>query len=167
MLTDIDQSRLRPDLINMIINGGAGSTRLAEGVYDTGLNFGHTLKSAGVLKSDSPFHPWDEDRPLLGDSDAATVKYWDEYGQRPADTGVCDNWEQIIEKWPEIVESDRHFIISLAKWERASEPASGGWRWHKWGDYIGAHEPQCEYLHDEPEIESVCTFHIYEVRADQ
>jgi hypothetical protein len=40
----------------------------------------------------------------------------------------------------------------------------GGWRWHKWGPYIGTQEPKCEYIHDEPEIEEVFTYHVYELK---
>jgi len=43
------------------------------------------------------------------------------------------------------------------------EPTDGGWRWHKWGEYIGTQNPQMEYIHDEPEIEKVYVYHIYEL----
>ena len=26
---------------------------------------------------------------------------------------------------------------------------TGGWRWHKWGPYLGKHIPQCQYLNEE------------------
>lgn len=159
----IDISGVRQDPLDVLINGRASETRLAEGVYETGWGFDHSLERAGLLKERYPFHPLDEERPLLGDDDAAAVQYWDEYGQRPADTGVCDQWEQIVERWPEIRDSDRKFVISLCRVTKAAQPESGGWRWHKWGDYIGRFEPQCEYLHDEPEIDAVYTFHVYEV----
>lgn len=38
---------------------------------------------------------------------------------------------------------------------RAEQSPEGGWRWHKWGEYIGDHTPTAEYLYDEPEIERV------------
>ena len=37
------------------------------------------------------------------------------------------------------------------------------WRWHKWGPYIGTKEPKCEYLYDEPEIDKVVIFELYEI----
>lgn len=161
MLTDIGS--VPQDPFDSLINGRQSGNRLAEGVYETGWGFDHSLERAGLLKSRDPFHPLDERRPLLGDDGAAAAKYWDEYNARPADTGVCDRWEQIVEKWPEIQTSDRHFVISVSRVTKAAQPESGGWRWHKWGDYIGTHEPQCEYLHDEPQVEAIYTFHVYEV----
>lgn len=32
----------------------------------------------------------------------------------------------------------------------------------KWGEYIGKHNPQCEYLYDEVGIEQVYCYHVYE-----
>jgi len=76
--------------------------------------------------------------------------------------GVCDSVEQLLEKCPELEKSDRKFLITLTRIHRDSQPAEGGWRWHKWGEYIGAQKPSCEYIHDEPEIKQVFCFHIYE-----
>lgn len=76
--------------------------------------------------------------------------------------GVCDSAEQLLSKCPELEASDRQFIVTLTPITKATQPPEGGWRWHKWGEYIGTQDPQCEYLHDEPSIEKVCVFHIYE-----
>ncbi len=78
--------------------------------------------------------------------------------------GVCDSPEQLLELLPEVVKTgERKFVISMVRLDKKDEE-DGGWRWHKWGEYIGKQEPQCEYLHDEPVIETVYTFHIYEVK---
>jgi hypothetical protein len=42
-----------------------------------------------------------------------------------------------------------------------------GWRYHKWGDYIGSQNPQSEYLYDDTHIDAVWTFHIYELVEGQ
>lgn len=76
--------------------------------------------------------------------------------------GVCDNVEQIIARCPELVTSPRQFLITVHRVVRSEQEPDGGWRWHKWGDYIGVHSPTTEYLYDEPEIEQVLVFHIYE-----
>ena len=76
--------------------------------------------------------------------------------------GVCDSYEQILEQCPEIVNSERKFVITLAEICKDDQPDEGGWRWCKWGEYIGVHEPQCEYLYDEPVVEKVFCYHIYE-----
>lgn len=78
--------------------------------------------------------------------------------------GVCDSYEQILEQCPELVDStDREFVITLTPVVKADQPAEGGWRWHKWGDYIGNLDPQYEYIYDEPFIEKVYCYHIYEL----
>lgn len=78
--------------------------------------------------------------------------------------GVCDSVEQLLQKCPALVEDGRQFVITVAQISRADQPSDGGWCWHKWGEYIGDKSPQCEYLHDEPEIEEVLVYHIYEKR---
>lgn len=46
---------------------------------------------------------------------------------------------------------------------KADQTHDGGWRWNKWwGPYIGSQRPQFEYLYDEPEIDEVFCYHIYE-----
>jgi len=77
--------------------------------------------------------------------------------------GVCDNITQLLEKCPELeADENRQFTVTLTPvWKNAQE-SSGGWRWHKWGDYIGTQDPQHEYLYDEEGIDLVYCFHIYE-----
>lgn len=76
--------------------------------------------------------------------------------------GVCDNINQLLTACPELETSDRKFVIALTSVQRKKQSSEGGWRWHKWGPYIGKQNPQCEYLYDEPEIEEVFCYHIYE-----
>lgn len=79
--------------------------------------------------------------------------------------GVCDSFEQIFERCPEIVnDSTRGFFVFVTRLRKDEQSSEGGWRWHKWGEYIGTQEPTCEYLYDEPVIEQVYTFHVYEVK---
>jgi hypothetical protein len=77
--------------------------------------------------------------------------------------GVCDTPDQICERFPLETLPGAYFVSFVRLLKRDQDP-EGGWRWHKWGEYIGTQKPQCEYLYDEPEIEEVHTFHIYEVK---
>lgn len=43
------------------------------------------------------------------------------------------------------------------------EPPKDGWRWHKWGPYIGTQEPKAEYLYDEPTITLIYTYTIIQL----
>lgn len=78
--------------------------------------------------------------------------------------GVCDSPEQFMRKlgWKLADDRRRSFVISFVQLKKANESPGGGWRWHKWGPYIGEQDPQCEYLYDEPVIEEVWTYHVYE-----
>lgn len=76
--------------------------------------------------------------------------------------GVCDSLEQLLEVYPELENSDRKFVVTMSEVIKANQPVRDGWRWHKWGNYIGSHEIQCEYLYNEKDIESVWVYHIYE-----
>lgn len=77
--------------------------------------------------------------------------------------GVCDNYQQILKKCKELKNPNRNFVISLMPIEKKTQPEDGGWRWHKWGPYIGKQKPTHEYIYDEPKIEKVYCYHIYEL----
>lgn len=77
--------------------------------------------------------------------------------------GVCDNANQILATYPELVDSERRFTVTLCEVRREAQSETGGWRWHKWGRYIGTFDAQCEYLYDEVGIERVFCYHIYEL----
>ncbi len=73
--------------------------------------------------------------------------------------GVADNIEQIKERFEPIIYLEEHqFVISFVRLQKKNE-TERGWRWHKWGEYIGTQKPQCEYLYNEPEIEEVLVYH--------
>lgn len=79
--------------------------------------------------------------------------------------GVADNLKQIVDFYNANEEGffkGNHVITCFEVHRNPEEPYSG-WRWHKWGRYIGTQKPMCEYLNDEPEIESVICFSIYKV----
>ena len=66
--------------------------------------------------------------------------------------GVADNIEQILNYHKEeFIDTPEKYILFYTKIYQHKENAGewGGWRWHKWGPYIGNLNPQCEYLDDE------------------
>ena len=79
--------------------------------------------------------------------------------------GVCDTIDQVKEKYSKWLNDPKlKFCISFTKVTKAEQPADGGWRWHKWGEYIGTKEPQYEYLYDEgDDIHEVYCYHIYQL----
>lgn len=64
--------------------------------------------------------------------------------------------------------SDRKFAVGFNPIEQDPENPGGGWRWHKWGSYIGKHDVQYEYLDDEDLSDIgqnyILCFHIYEFK---
>lgn len=169
MLKDIVLDGFEMSPIEAIINGYRTPKRIAEGVYtETGFNFHHSLRNMGYDVNEWTFE--DEGRALWqlltvdNIDDEQRDALFAKAKSLPASYGVCDNWEQIVETWPELEDDPRHFIIALQEIRRDEQPERGGWRWHKWGEYIGTQDSQMEYLHDEPEIETVYVFHIYEIK---
>lgn len=87
-----------------------------------------------------------------------------------AQYGVADSVEQIKEYFKdEIDDPNRKFFVSMTPvfQHLENKGKGGGWRWHKWGEYIGKLNPQYEHLDDEefgPDFKYVICFHIYEVK---
>ena len=77
--------------------------------------------------------------------------------------GVCDTIDQVKEKYSQWLNlPDMKFCISFTKVTKSEQGPVGGWRWHKWGPYIGSKTPQHTYLYDEDDsIQEVLIFHIY------
>ncbi len=82
--------------------------------------------------------------------------------------GVADNASQVIEHF-KAIEKERGIdfgdcVICLRPIRKDKQPSDGGWRWHKWGEYIGVKNPQCEYIYDEDDsIKFVWCFHLYSI----
>lgn len=86
------------------------------------------------------------------------------------DYGVADNVEQIKKHFNKYINnSNEKYIISITPvvQHKENKGEGGGWRWHKWGEYIGILNPQCEYLDDEEfgeDFKYVLCFSIYKVK---
>lgn len=84
--------------------------------------------------------------------------------------GVADTPQQILE-YPKhlnyFIKSKRHFVCCMTEIHKKDQPKRDGWRWHKWGSYIGNHQIMCEYLYDEIGINSVLLYHFYEILLEK
>lgn len=86
-----------------------------------------------------------------------------------AQYGVADSVEQIKNYFREEVEDpDKAYFIAVTPvfQDPGRKGKGGGWRWHKWGEYIGELDIKCEYLDDEDfgkDFDCVLTFHIYPI----
>ena len=63
---------------------------------------------------------------------------------------------------------DRKYAVGFNPIKQDPNNPGGGWRWHKWGGYIGKHNICCEYLDDEDlsdiNQDYILVFHIYEFK---
>jgi hypothetical protein len=162
MLTDVTFKRGDDDttLILAIIGQGGGTVeRVRRGIYKSRcFSFDHLITE----KVRDPFY--EAHKRIENGEDFCTVCE-EEYGNRLGglgEYGVCDNIEQVLNRF-DFEADERVFVINFVEIRRDEQPADGGWRWHKWGEYIGTQDPQCEYIHDEPKIESVFCYHVYEI----
>ena len=143
MLIDDPAALAADPILNMVatVNGSEPSRRIRQGIYQIG-HFGGSYFMAHL-----------EHYPNIEIGDFGPCCY-----------GVCDSPEQLLATCPELESSPRRFVVSMNRLLKARMHPEGGWRWHKWGPYIGEQKPECEYLFDEPTIEEVWTFHIYEAK---
>ena len=78
--------------------------------------------------------------------------------------GVCDSPDQFIDRYEKGLEEDpRRLFVTFYRVAKANEPPKYGWRWRKWGPYIGDKTPQHEYLAEEDE--SFVSIYCYHVRV--
>lgn len=146
MLVNINVGRGDP-ILDMIAQVNGNSTDIINvdvGIYQIGdFSFDMRLKQYNV-------------------NEYAEVNNGDEYF---GSYGVCDDVENFKDKLKHIIDDKvRKFVVSFTPIEKSTESPRGGWRWHKWGDYIGNKNPQHEYIYDEDDsITKVYVYHIYQI----
>jgi hypothetical protein len=146
MLVDEPRVLRSHPILSMIaaMNGNyAVDQQISEGVYQVG-HFG----SSDFLRDGY------EDFPDLGEH---------------SEYGVCDDLENLMDVLGDTLrDPKRRFVVTLTPVQRDpnNKGKGGGWRWHKWGPYIGAFEPQHEYLDDEEGIDCVYCYRVYEQKIE-
>lgn len=104
--------------------------------------------------------PWEEIQALTEEERTALLSERNR-GANANSYGVADSIEQIYQHYRFLEASPTKYAI-MCKTIYADN--SGGWRWHKWGKYIGKHEIKCEYIADEVGIEKVIIFSVVEIK---
>lgn len=82
--------------------------------------------------------------------------------------GVCDSPKQFVDRYKDALAADpvRTFFTTFTHIRKnpSNRGQGGGWRWHKWGPYIGEGTPGCEYLDDEDGFAGgVYVYHVLQV----
>lgn len=105
---------------------------------------------------------------ILGDQDEEDLPPVPEGFTRrigmPSEYGVCDSVEQFLAMTPHLADDPEAYFVAMVELRREHQSESGGWRWHKWGPYIGTQKREHEYLYDEKHIDVVYTFHVYRLK---
>lgn len=123
-----------------------------KGVYLAHINFDKEIEDLIV-------NHWPELRESLA------FDKWIEYTGNPvACFGVVDHWTQLP---LEALEHDeRNLLVFLGRHAKEDQDERGGWRWHKWGPYLGVFQEQAranEYLYDTPDVIEVWSYRIVEI----
>lgn len=62
---------------------------------------------------------------------------------------------------------DAVYVIRFTPIFNHHNGTSGGWRWHKWGRYLGKHTPKYEYLDEETNIDYVLVWRLYPLKKKE
>lgn len=147
MLVNLKIRDIRPDMICAMISKINGVD------LETGDYF--EQYTTGVYRHDG--YKFNFDSFIKNNTNDKIIDSWVNYG-------VCDNHEQILNRFKDLLaDSSKKYVIGLSTVERKNQSPDGGWRWHKWGEYIGTQNPKNEYLYDDTHIDKVYCYHIYEV----
>lgn len=133
-------------------------TPIKEGVYFTGnLN----LVSTNVVDKVETYP-----KQNIMDAEYKNIGFevFEKYNELPNDYGVADDVDQVLKYYKTYIDDkDRKFAIIITPVLRSEEPSDGGWRWHKWGEYIGNQNPSSEYLYDETDIDKIVLFSVVQI----
>lgn len=125
-------------ILRLIDQPGSNVTRLRQGIYLVG-----SLVQTSVSQSGTNFNEYP-------------------YGLSVEACGIADSVDQIIEKCPELQYTGRQFFLTVIPVLKGNQPETNGFNWKSWGPYIGDQIPTKEYLYDEPVVNQVFVYHIYE-----
>lgn len=128
-----------------------------EYVYGDKLPLGYVLEQEGVITSNITITRWVSGK----------VDDYPEFEDETSYHGVSDDIAQILANHPVLQEEGRKFYIQVRPIYRKNQPERDGWRWCKWGPYIGDKNPTADYLYDCTDIDYVLCYHIYELLEEE
>lgn len=141
---------------------------LEEGIYlSSGFNFEYDIKSYTNFEAHNTYDRISKDGIPMSWTPASNMSMSEYFEQTLEPYGVADNIEQIKVHYKELLNSSNPIVIAVSEINKDWEPETDGWRWHKWGKYIGTQNPQAEYIKDEPNIQSVYVFQVYAVKSKE
>lgn len=171
-----DKDKVYKEHGSPFVSNQVNELKVRNGIYYTGPNAENWFKEANIEIYPSYHNGYDEARKAWDYRNENGLKFISlfeiaymyqlaMYGStQHVKYGVCDNEQQILDKWPHLENAKQRHFITMTPIYKKHQPISQGWRWHKWGEYIGNHEIEYEYLYDEKDIEVVYVFHVYTLK---
>ena len=163
------------DKINNIILEEDDSTIDFTGVYMTHLNGDHDIDNLTNYRTLKPYET-KNDFLICGVSDNATQvkKYIDECihtYQHNDETNIDKYFEgENLVQFMDAMEKQNceyGFVLLLTPIVNEHNGEWGGWRWCRYGEYIGHHKIKHEYLNDEKGVDFVFTWELIPVVKDE
>lgn len=158
------------------VSNQSDELKVRDGVYYTGLNPSSYFESSGLDVCTTYSTGYDEafkafksreekGLPFISVFEIAAFYKIAMYGDADhVEYGLCDNADQILKRWPHLEKSTQRHFITMTPMYRKHQASDGDFRFHKWGEYIGDHDIQHEYLYDEKEMDVVYVFHVYTLK---
>lgn len=146
MLADPKQFYSDPvtDMISSLCGNKAEMRRLQKGCYQ----IGHFSSDIALYGHNGDWNRYD-------------------FGNEVPVSGVCDSPEQFLKLHERNLEGCKERVavfFTHVKKDPSNRGRGGGWRWHKWGEYIGEWQPECEYLDDEDGFENgIYVFRVHDI----
>lgn len=175
---DYEMDRVEKEFGSPFASSQSPDLKVRDGIYLTDLNPEHQFREAGldIFRSygavyDAARTVWDyreeNGLPFISLFEIAAMYKLAWYGDiHHSEYGLCDNADQILKKWGHLEAGKQRHFITMTPIYREFEPSSGGFRFHKWGEYIGEHELEYEYLVDQTDIDVIYSFHIHTLKPE-
>jgi hypothetical protein len=176
--TDYDLEKTEKELGSPFVSSQHDDFKVKPGVYYAGLNVEHYFEETGLdvhYTYDNSYHEahklfeYRKDRGMkfISPFEIAMMYKLAKFGDMEHEEfGVCDNEQQILDYWPHLEKSSQRHFITMTPIYKEDQPKRDGWRWEKWGTYIGTQNSQSDYLYDEEEIDMVYVFHVYTLKPE-
>lgn len=161
-------SKENPDINNIILDEDDKNLDIT-GIYMTHLNGNNDINRLTTFKSleydDTPI-----ELDCCGVSDNATQvkKHLEkciqvyQYGN-DFNNDLFDQGENLVEYMNSLNEKVKFVLLLTPIVNEHDSSHYGGWRWHKWGEYIGKHTIQYEYLDHEEGIDFIFVWELIPV----
>lgn len=156
------RDELPMEMSMVLASGELDLSALEPGVFEAfGYNFGYICEDLELPTIE--FDPWFDSAKVVA---ASCMGGGGDGGHTWESTNIlCDSVEQAKTHWSALLnEPDREFMIVVNTVERDPSKPGSGWRWQKWGPYVGTHEVKHEYLNDETGIDKVLVASIIQVK---